>query len=140
MDIYEATQTILKASVPDNVNVSAYVLTYDAELDKYLLPDFPAVTYNYYGITPIVSMSGSSNLFRITLDVEVWGDLEQIAVNAGKVMDAINAKTVTVGNAEFSIVMIESRDITELGLDFKRRYMRFAGMVEIGEDNGETSL
>lgn len=140
MDIYEATQSILTASVPENVNVSAYVLTYDAEMDKYLLPDFPAVTYNYYGITPIVSMSGSSNLFRITLDIEVWGDLEQIAANAQKVMDAINAKTVKVGNVEFSIVMIESRDIAELGLDFKRRYMRYTGLAEIGEEHGQTSL
>ena len=140
MDIYEATQSILMAAVPENVNVSAYVLTYDAEVDKYLLPDFPAVTYNYSGVTPVVSMSGSSNLFRITLDVEVWGDLEQVAVNAQKVMDAINAKSVKVGNVEFSIVMIESRDIAELGLDFKRRYMRFAGLAEIGEEHGQTSL
>ena len=140
MDIYEATQTLLKSAVPENVNVSAYVLTYDAQIDKYLLPDFPAVTYNYYGVTPIVSMGGSSNLFRVTLDVEVWGDLEQIAANAKLVTDAINAKRVTVGNVEFGVVMIDSRDIAELGLDFKRRYMRFAGMVEIGEDNGQTSL
>ena len=140
MDIYEATQTILTEAVPDNVNVSAYVLTYDAEIEKFLLPDFPAVTYNYNGITPIVSMSGSEDLFRVTLDIEVWGDLEQIAVNAKKVIDTINAKVVKVGNVEFSVVMIESRDITELGLDFKRRYMRFTGLAEIGEDHGQTSL
>ena len=140
MDIYEATQTILTEAVQENVNVSAYVLTYDAQLDKYLLPDFPAVTYNYFGIVPIASMSGSSDLFRVTLDVEVWGDLEQIAANAKLVIDAINAKRVTVGNVEFSIVMMDSRDITELGLDFKRRYMRFTGLAEIGEEHGPTSL
>ena len=140
MDIYEATQMLLKSAVPENVNVSAYVLTYDAQIDKYLLPDFPAVTYNYFGLVPIVSMSGTSNLFRVTLDVEVWGDLEQIAANAKLVTDAINAKRVTVESVEYSVVMIDSRDIAELGLDFKRRYMRFAGMVEIGENNGETSL
>ena len=139
MDIYEATQSLLTSAVP-NVNVSAYVLTYDAELDKFLLPDFPAVTYNYNGITPIVSMSGSGELQRVTLDVEVWGDLEQIDTNAKKVVDALNAKRVTVGNVEFSVVMIESRDITELGLDFKRRYMRFTGLAEIGEEHGQTSF
>ena len=140
MDIYEATQAILTQAVPAGVNVSAYVLTYDAELDKFLLPDFPAVTYNYNGITPIVSMSGGDDLYRVTLDVEVWGDLEQIAANAQAVMDAINAKRVTVENVEFSVVMIESRDIAELGLDFKRRYMRFTGLAEIGEGHGQTSL
>ena len=140
MDIYEATQKLLTDAVPDNVNVSAYVLTYDAALDQFLLPDFPAVTYNYNGITPIVAHDLSSSLFRITLDVEVWGDLEQIDSNSRKVMDAMNAKRVTVGNVEFSAVMIESRDIAELGLDFKRRYMRFTGLAEIGESNGQTSL
>ena len=139
MDIYEATQTLLTQSVPD-VNVSAYVLTYDENLDKFLLPDFLALTYIYNGITPIVAHDYSSRLFRITLDIEVWGDLEQIAKNADKVIDALNAKRVTVGNVEFSAVMIESRDIAELGLDFKRRYMRFTGLAEIGEDKHEQSV
>ena len=139
MDIYEATQAILTQAVP-GVNVSAYVLQYDEDKDQFILPEFPAVTYNYAGMTPIVAHDGSSNLYRIDLTVEVWGDLEQIDANAKKVIDAINAKRVSVGNVEFSIVMIDSRDITELGLDFKRRYMRFTGLAEIGEDNGQTSL
>ena len=139
MDIYEATQRLLTEAVP-GVNVSAYVLTYDAEMDKYLLPDFPAVTYNYAGITPIVAHNMSSTLSRITLDVEVWGDLEQIAVNAQKVNKALNAKRVQIGNVEFTLVMMESRDIAELGLDFKRRYMRFTGLADIGEEHGDTSL
>lgn len=133
MDIYEATQAILTEAVPD-VNVSAYVLTYDAETNKFDLPEFPAVTYNYNRLTPIVSMDGSSNLYRITLDVEVWGDLEQIAMNAKRVFDALNAKRVTASNYEFTVVMNDSRDIAELGLDFKRRFMRFIGLAE--ESNG----
>ena len=140
MDIYEATQTLLKSAVPADVNVSAYVLTYDADTDKFLLPDFPAVTYNYQGLTPIVAHDGSSSLYRSALDVEVWGDLEQIAQNAKLVISALNAKRVTVSNVEFTLVMTESRDIAELGLDFKRRYMRFAGLVQIEEEHGETSL
>ena len=139
MDIYEATQYILTAAVPDNVNVSAYVLTYDAEIDKYLLPDFPAVTYNYSGITPVVDMGGGSNLSRVTLDVEVWGDLEQINTNANLVMKALNGQRVNVENIEFTVVLRESRDIAELGLDFKRRLMRFIGIVEINEvQDGES--
>lgn len=139
MDIYEATQSILTAAVPDNVNVSAYVLTYDAEIDKYLLPDFPAVTYNYSGITPVVDMGGGTNLSRVTLDVEVWGDLEQINTNANLVMKALNGQRVNVENIEFTVVLRESRDIAELGLDFKRRLMRFIGVVEINEvQDGES--
>lgn len=134
MDIYEATQTLLTNAVPEGVSVSAYVLTYDEEVDKFQLPDFPAVTYNYQGLTPIVAHDGTSELFRVSLDVEVWGDLEQIASNSKAVMTAINAKRIRVEDVEFTLVMQESRDIAELGLDFKRRYMRFVGLAQVGEE------
>ena len=73
MDIYEATQAILMQAVP-GVNVSAYVLQYDEDKDQFILPEFPAVTYNYAGMTPIVSQGGSSNLYRIDLTVETATD------------------------------------------------------------------
>lgn len=140
MDIYEATQTLLQSAVPADVNVSAYVLSYDVEVDKFLLPDFPAVTYNFGTLTPIVAHDCSSSLFRVALDVEVWGDLEQIAKNARLVINAINAQRVRVNNVEYTLVMQESRDIAELGLDFKRRYMRFVGLIQVEEEHGQTSL
>ena len=139
MDIYEATQTVLKQAVP-GVNVSAYVLTYDELKDQFILPDFPAVTYNYAGIWPIVTQGGTTGLNRVNLDIEVWGDLAQIDTNAGKVSEALNAKRVTVGNVEFTLVCIEAQDIAELGLDFKRRRMRFTGLAEVREGHGETSF
>ena len=135
MDIYEATQAILTQAVPQT-NVSAYVLQYDEDKDQFILPEFPAVTYNYTGIVPIVAHDGSSNLFRIDLTVEVWGDLEQIDANARKVTETLNAKRTTVGNVEFTTVCMEATDISELGLDFKRRRMRFVGLAEIWVTNG----
>jgi len=134
MDIYEATQKLLTDALP-GVNVSAYVLTYDAVKDQFVLPEFPAVTYNYAAMTPIVAHDITSNLYRINLDIEVWGDLGQIDKNAWTVTDALNARRITVGNVEFTLVMIESRDITELGLDFKRRYMRFTGLADIAAED-----
>lgn len=139
MDIYEATQTILTQTVPD-ANVSAYVLTYDETKDQFLLPDFPAVTYNFGTIVPIVTHGGSSGLFRVSLEIEVWGDLEQNDINAGKITDALNAKRVTVENVEFTLVIMEATDVTDMGFDFKRRRMRFEGLAEIGEGHGETSI
>ena len=140
MDIYEATQTLLQSAVPADVNVSAFVLTYNTEMDKFLLPDFPAVTYNYQGMTPVIAHDCSSSLYRGSLETEVWGDLEQIAKNAKAVYNAINAKRVSVSNVEFTLVMNDSRDIAELGLDFKRRYMRFVGLVSVEEEHGKTSV
>jgi hypothetical protein len=62
--------------------------------------------------------------------VEVWGDLGQIDENSKLVENALNGQKVKVENVEFTIVMMESQDITELGLDFKRRRMRFTGIVD----------
>ena len=81
-------------------------------------------------MTPIVAHGITGNLLRVSLDVEVWGDLEQIDTNAAMVIDALNANRIRVGNVEFTLVMTESRDVAELGLDFKRRYMRFTGLVD----------
>ena len=132
MDIYEATQTLLQNAVGASVNVDAFVLKYNEAKSQFDLPQFPAVTWNYATLTPIV---GAPNLYRINLDVEVWGDLEQIDANAKTVERALNAQRVTVGNVEFSAVMMDSRDVAELGLDFKRRYMRFAGLVDVQEES-----
>lgn len=134
MDIYEATQTLLENAVGSGVNVSSFVLKYDEKKDQFVLPVFPAVTYNYSTLTPIMSQTGSSSLYRVNLDVEVWGDLEQIDANAEKVTESINANRISVNNVEFTLVMMESRDIAELGLDFKRRYMRFAGLADITKE------
>ena len=134
MDIYEATQKLLTDAVP-KANVSSFILKYDEVMNQFVLPDFPAVTYNYSGLTPIAAHGITGNLFRVNLDVEVWGDLEQIDTNAAMVIDALNANRVTVRNVEFTLVMIESRDVAELGLDFKRRFMRFAGLVDMTAGN-----
>lgn len=131
IDIYTATQTLLEAIVLVGTNVSAYVLKYDTEKDQFILPDFPAVTYNYANMTPLVSFSGTSNLYRVELDVEVWGDLGQIDENAKMIESMLNGQRVTVENVLFTIVMMESQDIAELGLDFKRRRMRFTGIVDV---------
>ena len=130
IDIYTATQSILEGAVPAGTNVSAYVLKYDTEKDQFVLPDFPAVTYNYANMTPLASFSGSSNLYRVELVVEVWGDLGQIDENSKLVENALNGQKVKVENVEFTVVMVQSQDITELGLDFKRRRMRFTGIVD----------
>ena len=135
MDIYEATQSILTTAVP-GANVSAYLLSYDEAKDQFILPEFPAVTYNYANISPIVTHGAETNLYRINLDIEVWGDLGQVDENARKVSEILNAKRTAVGNVEFTLVCMESQDLTELGLDFKRRRMRFAGLAEIGDSNG----
>ena len=133
MDIYEAMQTLLTEAVP-NANVSSFVLSYDEDKDQFVLPDFPAVTYNFSTVTPIVAHEETTNLFRIGLDIEIWGDLGQIAANSDRVIDAINARRIAIGNVEFTLVMIESRDVAELGLDFKRRYMRFTGLADVSDE------
>lgn len=137
MNIYEATQAILEEAVP-TANVSAFILKYDTEKQQYILPDFPAVTWNYTGITPIVTHDGDTDLKRVVLEVEVWGNLEQIENNADAVAEGINAQRLIVENVVFTLVMTESTDIMEIGLDFKRRRMRFSGLIEVGDEKDDS--
>lgn len=132
MDTYEATQKLLETAVP-GVNVSSYVLTYDENLQELVLPDFPAVTYNYNRMTPIACHDGNTNLYRVTLEIIVWGNLEQIDRNARIIEETINAKKVNVDDYIFTVVMTESPDISEPGLDFKRRLMTFTGILSVPE-------
>lgn len=134
MDIYEATQTLLEGAVPQGTNVSSFVLTYDEDKDQYNLPEFPAVTYNYSQLQPVVSQTGGSNLYRANLDVTVWGSLEDIDKNAEAVNAAVNAKRVTVNNVEFTLVCNSAQDVSDLGLSFKQRLLRFIGLAEVNKE------
>ena len=133
MDIYEATQALLSAAVQD-ANVTYYLLTYDEQKDQFDLPDFPAVTYLYSNLTPVVCQDGETGLFRVMLDVEVWGTLEDVSKNAGDILNAVNAQRITLQNVCFTIVAQEVRDIYDMGLDFHHRLIRFGGLVEIDEE------
>lgn len=137
MDIYQATQALLEDAVGEGVNVSAYVLTYNELTKQFDLPQFPAVTYNYTNIAPIVAHDGTSSLYRVNLEITVWGDLEQIDNSANAVMGGINAQRIAVNNVEFTVAIQTAQDVADLGLDFKRRVMRFVGLVVVGEDENE---
>ena len=137
MDIYEATQALLTEAVPD-ANVTYYLLTYDEQTDQFSLPAFPAVTYLYSNLTPVVSHDGSSGLYRASLDIEVWGTLEDVSKNADLVIGAINAQRIDVENITFTVVAGEVRDIYDMGLDFHHRLIRFNGLVEVGEEEDDS--
>lgn len=133
MDIYEATQKLLEEAVPNGVNVTYYLLTYDEQTDQFSLPVFPAVTYLYSNQVPFINHDGVSNLYNVTLDVECWGDLEIVSTVADRLMENISAQKKTVGTAVFTLVVGESRDIYDMGLDFHHRLIRFRGIVDMGD-------
>ena len=133
MDIYEATQDLLTQAVPE-ANVTYYLLTYDEQMDQFTLPAFPAVTYLYSNMTPIVAHECTGGLFRVSLDVEVWGELEDVSKNASLILSFINAHRIVIENVVFTVVAGEVRDIYDMGLNYHHRMIRFGGLVEIGED------
>ena len=137
MDIYEATQALLTDAVPD-ANVTYYLLTYDEQTDQFALPEFPAVTYLFTNASPLVDHQGVTNIFRVTLDVEVWGTLEQVSENADAVLSAISAQRIEVENVVFTVVASEVRDIYDIGLDFHHRFIRFGGLIEVGEEKDDS--
>ena len=137
MDIYEATQALLTEAVPE-ANVTYYLLTYDEQTDQFTLPQFPAVTYLYGNVTPIVDHEGVSNLHRVSLDIEVWGTLEQVSANGDAVLEALSGQRIEVENVVFTVVAQEVRDIYDIGLDYHHRFIRFGGLVEIGEEKDDS--
>ena len=133
MDIYEATQALLTEAAPE-ANVTYYLLTYDEQTDQFTLPEMPAVTYLYTNMTPIVTHDGNCGLFKVLLDIEVWGPLDTVSCDVSAILNTINAQRVTVENVIFTIVSQEVRDIYDIGLDFHHRFIRFSGIVEVGEE------
>lgn len=138
MDIYEATQALITEAAPE-ANVTYYLLTYDEQTDQFTLPEMPAVTYLYTNMTPVVSHSGNSGLFRVLLDVEVWGTLETVSKNVSEILDVVNAQRIEIQNVVFTLVSHEVRDIYDVGLNFHHRFIRFGGMVEIGEEKDDSN-
>ena len=133
MNIYEATQALLTEAA-QGANVTRIDLTYDEQTDTFLLPDYPAVTWLYSNLVPVVTHTGGSGLYRVLLDVEIWGSLEDVALYEKLITEAINAKRVKVENIVFTVIILESRDIVDLGIDCKHWFMRFNGMVEVHEE------
>ena len=138
MDIYEATQALL-ADAAYGANVTFIQLTYDEQTDTYQIPDYPAVTWIYSNMTPQVTHSGNSGLYSVLLDVELWGDLDDVAKYQAELTEAINAVRVTVENVVFTLILSEVRNIVDLGLDCKHTFMRFGGMVGVYEGGGDES-
>lgn len=133
MDVYEATQALLTEVTP-TANVTSFSLKYDEIMDQFELPDLPAVTYIYENLTPLVTHEGPTNLYRIALTVEAWGDLETASHNGEEIVTELSGKRITVENIIFTMVASEVRDVYEVGFDFHRRIIRFGGLIEIGEE------
>ena len=139
MDIYEATQALLTEAAP-GANVTHVLLQYNEQTDQFTLPAFPAVTYIYSSVKPIVNHDGGTNMIRVRLDVDVWGTLEEISRYSELINDAVNAKRVTVENVVFTIVVSpESRDIYDPYLDINHRALVFTGIVNVGKEEDHDS-
>ena len=134
MDIYEATQAVLADATAPDANVTYIQLAYDEQTDSYIIPDYPAVTWLYSNLVPVVTHTGGSGLYRVLLDVEIWGSLDDVALYEKMITDVLNAKRVKVENVIFTVIIMESRDIVDLGIDCKHRFIRFNGMVEVREE------
>lgn len=132
MDIFEATQSKL-TKVAVGANVTHIDLTYDERTESFRIPECPAVTWLYSQMKPEVTHSGGSGLYRVLLDVEIWGSLDDVAEYEKDVLEALNARRAKEDNVIFTIIVDIAQDIVDVGLDCKHRLIRFSGMVQIKE-------
>ena len=138
MDIYSATQIALEEAIGSKENVAYIQLRYDEASDSFVLPEYPCVTWLYSNQTPIITQDGNTGLFRVQLDVEIWGELDEVALYEEMITEVLNAKRISIENVVFTLVIQNIQDIVDLAVEVKHRFIRFGGIVAVNEEEDES--
>lgn len=125
MDIFEAIKTFLSQYCADVVHV---MFPFRQEQMRYE-GTVPAITYEFVNVTRGVTHSGSSGIMKITLDINLWGDLTEIVPMRDAISAALNGKQVNLSGFEFSVIETLVQDIFEPNVTFRRILMRYEGVV-----------
>jgi len=66
---------------------------------------------------------------KVTLDINLWGDLSEIVPMRDAISAALNGKQVNLSGFEFSVIETLVQDIFEPNVTFRRILMRYEGVV-----------
>lgn len=125
MDIFEATRTFLLDYCDEVVHV---MFPFRQEQMRYE-GTVPAITYEFVNISHCATHSGPSGIMKVTLDINLWGDLSEIVPMRDAISAALNGKQVNLSGFEFSVVETLVQDIFEPNVTFRRILMRYEGVV-----------
>ena len=127
MDIYQATKQILQTACP-SVDIDNVMFPFTQE-NIQSLSIKPRITYEYSNNTEQATHQGNSGIHKVQHDINLWGDLDKISSLKNMISATLNAKRITVGDWEFTLIENMVQDIFEPNITSKRILMRFTGIA-----------
>lgn len=125
MDIFEAVRTFLIQFCPEVVHV---MFPFREEPMRYE-GIVPAITYEFVNVANQVTHSGGVGIQKVTLDINLYGDLAEIVPTRDNIAASLNGKRVDLSGFEFTVVEKLVQDIFEPNVTFRRILMRYEGVV-----------
>lgn len=125
MDIFEATRTFLLDYCDEVVHV---MFPFRQEQMRYE-GTVPAITYEFVNLSRGATHSGSSKVSKVTLDINLWGDLKDIIPMRDGISEALNGKVMSTNGFDFALVEKTVQDVFEPNVTFRRILMRYEGVV-----------
>ena len=125
MDIFQAVKTFLEQFCPEVVHV---MFPFRKEPIRYE-GTVPAITYEFVNVSNQVTHSGDSGIRKVTLDINLWGNLDDIVPMRDGISDVLNGKRIDLSGFEFTVVEKLVQDIFEPNVTFRRILMRYEGVV-----------
>lgn len=125
MDIYEAVKVFLIQFCPD---VDYVMFPFKMEQMRYE-GVIPGITFEFMDISKSVTHSGSSEIMKVKLDINLWGSIDDIAPMRDSISAALNGKRINLSGFEFTVVEKLVQDIFEPNVTFRRILMRYEGVV-----------
>lgn len=125
MDIFEAVKAFLIQFCPD---VDHVMFPFKMEQMRYE-GVVPGITFEFVNMANQVTHSGGTMVRKITLDINLWGNLDDIVPMRDGISNALNGKRIDLSGFEFTVVEKLAQDIFEPNVTFRRILMRYEGVV-----------
>lgn len=125
MDIYEAVKAFLIQFCPD---VDHVMFPFKMEQMRYE-GVVPGITFEFVNMANQATHSGGTAVRKITLDINLWGNLDDIVPMRDGISDVLNGKRIDLSGFEFTVVEKLVQDIFEPNVTFRRILMRYEGVV-----------
>lgn len=126
---HEAFESILKETLPG-------VLVFQAnmpfvKMDELAKASVKTVTYLFFTDRPRVTTSGASGVHDVVIEVNVFGQLDEIDKMAAALNSVFLDDDVTADRWTFSLVVDQDgqKDIWEPGIKAKRVFIRYRGLM-----------
>ena len=132
MTQYEAFEAILRELYPGVPIFQANMPL--MKMDELARAERKIVTYLFYEATERITTSGPSGVYNVTIEVNLFGPLDEIDSMSGALNGLLLSDDVVSGGFVFSLVLKDKKDVWEAGIKAKRLWMQFKGLMIRAEE------